>query len=704
MSFPETAVPLARALAEQKYSEPTAVQSAVLAPEAEGRDLLVSAQTGSGKTVAFGLAMGATLLGEATWMGAAGAPLALIVAPTRELALQVQRELTWLYQFASAQIVSCVGGMDPKSERRALQRGAHIIVGTPGRLRDHLERGALDVSSLKVLVLDEADEMLDMGFREDLEFILETTPAERRTLLFSATLPKPIVAMAKHYQRDALRIAATDVREAHADIEYRAVRIAARDGEHAVVNLLRYYEPPGALVFCNTREAVRHLHAILVERGFSVVALSGEMGQGERNQALQALRDGRARICVATDVAARGIDLPSLSLVIHAELPNDAEVMQHRSGRTGRAGKKGISVLLIPPQKRRRAEMLLAQARLNPVWAAAPSAHAIKVLDQERLLENPLLTEAASEEDLELAKMLLETQSPEQIAAALVRLYRANLPAPEELADPGEAPPKRERSERREPRQDFDTRKKTRDARIRESRERSEEPRAPRREQRGRDTHGSSGDTVWFRLNVGRERNADPKWLVPEICNQGGIGKQDIGQIRIFDRDTRFEVNADAADGFAARIAAQTKKTGVRIDLLRGDAPEAEAPRGKDTRPPRGKDTKPYRAKTGDARPGKPAEARHGKSDWKPKLDVVMPEEGSLDDWARKKPQKPKREGIPNWKPRYDSAAPPRADKSNGKPGGNPAGKPVGKPGGKQKKAGGKTKPNRAARRAKAGD
>ncbi|HEX4177671.1 MAG TPA: DEAD/DEAH box helicase, partial [Rhizomicrobium sp.] len=340
MSFPATHSALSRALVERGYQDATPVQMAVVAEDAEGRDLLVSAQTGSGKTIAFGLALADTLLEGAEAMGPADDPLALIIAPTRELALQVQRELAWLYHYAGARIVSCVGGMDPGQERRELARGAHIVVGTPGRLRDHLERRALKVSALKAVVLDEADEMLDMGFREDLQFILETTPADRRTLLFSATLPKAIVTLATHYQKDALRIATRGETAGPADIEYRAIRIAANDGEHAVVNLLRYFESATTLVFCNTRDAVRHLQTALLERGFSVVALSGELTQNERTHALQALRDGRARVCVATDVAARGIDLPNLNLVIHAELPNDAQVLQHRSGRTGRAGRK----------------------------------------------------------------------------------------------------------------------------------------------------------------------------------------------------------------------------------------------------------------------------------------------------------------------------------------------------------------------------
>src|SRR5450432_1789098 len=393
VTFPTTPAPLARALAERNYDSPTPVQTAVLADAAAGRDLLVSAQTGSGKTVAYGLAIARNLLGDAARFERAAAPLALIVAPTRELALQVQRELAWLYQHADARVVSCVGGMDPRQEQRALAAGAHIVVGTPGRLCDHLRRGRLDVSKLKAVVLDEADEMLDLGFREDMEFILKTTPDTRRTLLFSATLPRGIVALAKQYQQQAFRVEVAGDEGGHADIEYRAIRIAAGDVEHAVVNVLRFFESPGALVFCNTRHAVRHLQATLLERGFSVVALSGELTQNERTQALQALRDGRARVCVATDVAARGIDLPNLGLVIHADLPNDAEVLQHRSGRTGRAGRKGVSILLVPNSKRRRAEEMLGRARVNFVWSEPPSAEDIRKLDQDRLLQNPILSE-----------------------------------------------------------------------------------------------------------------------------------------------------------------------------------------------------------------------------------------------------------------------------------------------------------------------
>src|SRR6476469_1286230 len=385
MLHPRLHEALAEALNARGYDQLTPVQAAVIAEEADGRDLIVSAKTGSGKTVAFGMAMAEQLF-EAGRLPFSREPLALVIAPTRELAIQVSRELDWLYANAGARVVTCVGGMDPMKERRALAGGAHIVVGTPGRLRDHLERGALDLSALRAVVLDEAAEMLDMGFREELEEILDATPRERRTLLFSATMPRPIVALARRYQKDALRIETMSEREAHADIAYQAVTTSPTDIEHVVVNLLRLHEAETAILFCATREAVRRLHASLTERGFQAVALSGEHSKSERNNALQSLRDKRARVCVATDVAARGIDLPSVSLVIHVELPRDAEALQHRSGRTGRAGRKGTAILIVPYQRRKRVEGMLRGARINGEWISAPTPAEIRAKDRSRLL------------------------------------------------------------------------------------------------------------------------------------------------------------------------------------------------------------------------------------------------------------------------------------------------------------------------------
>ena len=239
------------------------MQEAVIDPETQGKDLLVSAQTGSGKTLGFGLAIAPGLLGDTDHFDRADAPLALVIAPTRELALQVKRELAWLFEKAGAVVASTVGGMDMRDERRSLARGAHIVVATPGRLRDHIMRGSIDLTALKAVVLDEADEMLDLGFREDLEFILDNAPTERQTLLFSATVPGAIAKLAKSYQRDAIRIATTSGASQHADIEYRAMRVSARDGENAIINVLRFYEAPNAIVFCNTRAMVNRLTCLL---------------------------------------------------------------------------------------------------------------------------------------------------------------------------------------------------------------------------------------------------------------------------------------------------------------------------------------------------------------------------------------------------------------------------------------------------------
>ncbi|MBS0297960.1 MAG: DEAD/DEAH box helicase [Proteobacteria bacterium] len=591
MPFPPLPSALQRALAAQGYSEPTPVQAAVLEADAAGRDLLVSAQTGSGKTVAFGLAMGPDLLGEAETLPYAVLPSALVIAPTRELALQVNAELTWLYGEAGARIVSCVGGMDPRKEQRALMAGAHIVVGTPGRLKDHLERGNLDLSALKVVVLDEADEMLDMGFREDLEELLDAAPAERRTLLFSATIARDIAVLAKTYQKDAVRIDTVERNQPHGDIDYRAIRVAPNQVELAVVNVLRWFEAPGALVFCNTREAVNRLHSALRERGFNVVALSGELTQKERSDALQALRDARARVCVATDVAARGLDLPDLGLVVHAELPINKAALLHRSGRTGRAGRKGVSVLLVPYTRRRKAEMLLGSAHIEAEWMGPPAADAIRARDEERLLEDPSFAEVVSDEDMALGKRLLERLSAEQLAGVLIRERRARLPEPEELFDAGpdhgagERPP-------------F-------------------EPREPRADRLQPD------EVAWFRMTVGRAKNADPKWILPLICRLGHVVKKDIGSIRIFDRETKFEIALTVAEKFEAAVKASGEGD-IRIEPSTppGQRPEyTGAPRERAPREPRPErsyerkferkhEPRAEAAAHADARPAKPYEKK----------------------------------------------------------------------------------------------
>lgn len=547
---------LSQALTKRGYEKLTPVQNAVLDPELNEQDLLVSAQTGSGKTVAFGLACAATLLGEAERFDRKSKPLALVIAPTRELALQVKRELEWLYAESGASVISCVGGMDIRTERRDLEKGAHIVVGTPGRLRDHIERNYFDTRSLRAVVLDEADEMLDMGFREELEYILGSAPEERRTLMFSATVPKSIAGLAKRYQKNAKRVATKEEEKQHLDIEYQAMTIAPNDRENAIINILRYHEAQNAIIFCGTRAAVNLMKSRLNNRGFSVVAISGELTQSERSNALQSLRDGRARVCVATDVAARGIDLPGLALVIHADLPKNKDILLHRSGRTGRAGSKGVSTIVVSHNMRNKAERLLNGAKINASWQNPPSIEDITKRDQERFLADPTLVEPIKEEEKEAAAKLLSMHGPEQIAAALLRMHNKQKPAPEELLDFTKI-----KKEKKKSRDDFK-------------------------------------DGVWISLSVGRNNNAEPRWIVPMLCGAGNMSNNDIGSIRIHDSETHVELSADCAKKFFTVVVdGSTLEKNITVTRL-NHVPEA--PKGRidrSNRPNRSNsygDKKPY--------------------------------------------------------------------------------------------------------------
>lgn len=608
---------LAEALEKRGYSELTSVQKAVLGPELGEADALVSAQTGSGKTVAFGLALAPTLLGNSERFAQASAPLALAVAPTRELALQVARELEWLYEFTGATVATCVGGMDMRSERRALERGAHIVVGTPGRLRDHITRHALDMAELKAVVLDEADEMLDLGFREDLEFILDAAPAERRTLMFSATVPRAIATLAKGYQRDAVRISASGEEKQHHDIEYRALCVAPADRENAIINVLRYYEARNAIVFCNTRAAVNHLTARFNNRNFSVVALSGELSQNERSHALQAMRDGRARVCIATDVAARGIDLPNLELVIHADLPTNPETLLHRSGRTGRAGRKGVSALIIPNHARRRTERLLQNASIKPEWASPPSADEVIRRDNERMLADPAFSQPINEEERAFVTTLLEKHGAEQVAAAFLRFARAGRSAPEYLSEAVPFKPSADKGERGH---------------------RDEQP--SRRD--------DFGDSVWFSLSVGRRQNAEPRWLIPMLCRTGNLTKREIGAIRMQPEESFVQIAADSADRFFAAIGPDHKVQGnIAVKRLEGQPDLSRA----GYNPPK-PDKKPHRGKGGFE--ANPTKRKFEKRD-KPKANRQFADQKP---WAAKQD-----------KPKSDKAWAPKPRKGGKKPG-----------------------------------
>jgi ATP-dependent RNA helicase DeaD len=526
---------LAEAVAARGYETATPVQVAVLEPKVHGRDLLVSSQTGSGKTLAFGSLIAQTLLEDpapATGDGPETArparrvrrPGALIIAPTRELANQVQAELAWLFARTRLNVAAFTGGSDIRRDLKSLHAGADLVVGTPGRLVDLLSRKALHLEEVNAVVLDEADEMLDMGFREDLETILGAATARTRTHMFSATLPQPILALAARYQKDAARIDARSLGEAptHEDIRHVAYLTAMGDRAKAVINVLRHNPDQRAIVFGTTREGVADLHRELVRQGFRAVVLSGDRAQAERNRAISALRAGEAQILVATNVAARGLDLPEVDLVVHADLPLNGEALTHRSGRTGRAGRKGTSVLIASLAERRKAERLLAYAKVEFSWANVPGAKEIRAQGEKRL-ENTLRTEAASAPSA-AASAMVERLSPDITQDRLLLLLLDRelecLPKGEVLRPVDTHMPKSTDSYRRD----------------------SGPP----------VSHAEfSRDAVVFRVNLGAESKAEPGWLLPLICRRGGVTRREVGAIRIGPKSSEFEIAGEAAKDFA---------------------------------------------------------------------------------------------------------------------------------------------------------
>jgi ATP-dependent RNA helicase DeaD len=556
--------PLLTALTGRGYDTPTGVQAAVLDASCAGRDLLVSSQTGSGKTIAFGAALAGTLLGEQTKVGHSQNPIALVIVPTRELAVQVREELRWLLHGTGLRLTSFTGGTPVGGDLKTLARGVELVIGTPGRLVDLLRRERLVLADLRVVVLDEADEMLDLGFREDLETLLQAAPAERRTLLLSATLPPDIRALARRYQRDALPI---DPRKlsgdapgpgpaAHGDITHRAHLISGGDRTAAVVNVLRAGAGDRAIVFCTTREGVAEMHAELTRRGFAATAISGERAQAERDRALEQLRRGDAQVLVATNVAARGLHLPDVDLIVHADLPLNADSLIHRSGRTGRAGRKGTAVVLATVAERRKAERLLAAAHVTAPWTPVPSAAAIAAAARARLADEILADEptadggpkapAATEGDVDDLRARLEAKldTPEIVRRLLAREL-GRLPSGEVLRV------------------------------VDVPRERADDHRGGERPPRARGDFAR--DAVTFRVNLGGKDNADPRWLLPLICRRGGVTRRDVGAIRIGPRDTLFEIAGDAVRDFEL-AARERDPRALHVTIQRADGPGPDGP------------------------------------------------------------------------------------------------------------------------------
>ncbi len=408
-----------RAIDEMGYRHPTPVQRAVFEPAAEGKSLVVQARTGTGKTAAFGLPVVDRLFRTSV-----KAVQALALCPTRELALQVARELEQIGRYKGAKVVAIYGGSSMSKQIEALEAGAQIVVGTPGRVLDHLRQKTLDPSGIRVLVLDEADEMLSMGFARELNAILETLPKNRQGLFFSATIPPDIERLAHAQLKDPELITLSSDQVGALQIAHYVYVMRDGDKISQLVRILEVEDPESAVIFCNTRDETQRVAEALKARGFDADWLNGDLPQNDRERVMSATREGRLRFLVATDVAARGIDISHLTHVINHDFPETAEQYVHRTGRTGRAGRTGTAISIIGPKDIGNLYLLRLTYRIRPIEKQLPSAGELKTraeMDVLQLFVDAFAGRPAHADDLSLARRLLTHEDAERIMAGLLR-------------------------------------------------------------------------------------------------------------------------------------------------------------------------------------------------------------------------------------------------------------------------------------------
>ncbi len=569
------------ALHKKGYTTLTPIQEAVLAPDTAGQDLRITSQTGSGKTVAIGLILRALAPRRPL-----PRPLALVVVPTRELARQVQEELTWLYAGFGARIACLTGGSSYKLELRALSSEPVVVVGTPGRVVDHLDRGSLDPADVEAIVLDEADRMLEMGFREDLEKIFAKLPEGHRTHLASATFPREVERLANRVQKGPLHVEGTPLNSANVDIEHVVHLVLLHERFAALVNLLLEELDPRAIVFAKTRAEVAELSTELGRAGFKVATLSGELEQRERNRALAAFRDGDVSILVATDVAARGIDVAAVDRVIHFTAPTEPDAYTHRSGRTGRAGRRGTSHVLVAPRELARVRRVMEQARVSARLAPVPTQDAVLALRAERLYaelssESEEAAPALEEHLMALASRLATSPDPARVIVRLLaRSDVARLPAPREVTpvtpERRESRDERGRADRGHDRDRDRGRERGGERDVRGGRERDRE--------RGGESRREGGGWVPFRVTWGAMHGADPRRLLAMVCRRGGIQSNAVGAIRIQPHFSVVDVAASEAAAFE-EAAGQPDPRDRRV-MIRPDRGPALPPRDRSPGPP----------------------------------------------------------------------------------------------------------------------
>ncbi|WP_028917478.1 DEAD/DEAH box helicase [Pseudoxanthomonas sp. J35] len=583
--------PLLAALSAVGYESPSPIQAATIPALLAGRDVLGTAQTGTGKTAAFALPALARLdLSK-------GKPQVLVLAPTRELAIQVAEAFQrYAVKLPGFQVLPIYGGQGYGPQLHALRRGVHVVVGTPGRVIDHLNRGTLDLSELKCLVLDEADEMLRMGFIDDVEAVLQKTPPQRQVALFSATMPAPIRRIAQTYLRDPAEVTIAARTTTSANIRQRYWFVSGMHKLDALTRIIEAEPFDAMIVFARTKAGTEELAEKLQARGQAAAAINGDLQQQQRERIIQQLKDGKLDVLVATDVAARGLDVERISHVLNYDIPYDTESYVHRIGRTGRAGRSGEAILFVTPREKGMLRAIERATRQPIEEMRLPTVEAVNDRRVARFFER--ISGALEAGDLDDYRELVERYAGEhdvtvtEVAAALARLLHGDTPL---LLEAREEPAPRARFERepREPRA------------PREHRGRDEEPfgqRVPRAPKPPRDAPQPGMEA--YRVEVGHVHGVKPGNIVGAIANEAGLEARYIGRIDIHEDHSVL----DLPEGMPPEILQHLQKTwvvGQQLKISKWDgshAPSENAPKGR---------FRPHGARPGRA--GKPPVRPHRK-------------------------------------------------------------------------------------------
>ncbi|WP_424683615.1 DEAD/DEAH box helicase [Frateuria sp. YIM B11624] len=545
-----------QALADVGYESPSPIQAATIPPLLEGRDVLGQAQTGTGKTAAFALPILSRIEARP------GKPQALVLAPTRELAIQVAEAFQrYAAHIPGFQVLPIYGGQSYGPQLHALRRGVHVVVGTPGRVIDHMDKNTLDLSELKYLVLDEADEMLRMGFIDDVEKVLQATPPERQVALFSATMPAPIRKIAQAHLKEPVEVTIKAATTTAANIRQRYWFVSGMHKLDALTRILEAEPFDAMIIFARTKQATEELAEKLTARGLAAAAINGDIAQPQRERVIQQLKDGKLDILVATDVAARGLDVERISHVFNYDIPYDTESYVHRIGRTGRAGRSGEAILFVTPREKGMLRAIERATRQPIEEMKLPTVEAVNDVRIARFKQR--ITDTLAQGELAQFQQLIEQYEQEhnvpaiEIAAALARLAQGDRPL---LLAP---PPKREYERReREPREHA-----PRESRERDTERHERKPREPRsfesRPPRPHNTPEPGKRT--YRIEVGHEHGVKPGNIVGAIANEAGLESQFIGRVSI-----RGDYSLiDLPDGMPKEVFEHLKKVWVSQQQLR---------------------------------------------------------------------------------------------------------------------------------------